>query len=414
MGENIPPADVPVVPRAGTVYGVLAEYDGVAPLLEAAAKVRDGGYTYWDTYTPIPIHGLDEAMGIRKTRLPWVVFGAGVSGALLALLMQWWMNAFNYSYVVSGKPLLNLPPYIPIIFEVTILLSAITAFLGMLLLNKLPQLYHSWFASRAFARRVTTDRFFIGIEARDPKFDVAEVRALLGSTRASQVETVVEPAAPAMPEQVRKYGLPVAVLLLAVALVPPLLIAKARLTPRNSPRVQVIADMDQQPKFLPQQANPLFLDDRAMRPLVAGTVAVHHANLDKFLYQGIAEGQWATGFPMPVTTTLVARGQARFNIYCTACHGWDGAGNGPAAAQGAARSPESWVMPTSLLDGVVRERPNGHIFNTISNGIRTMPAYGDQIPVADRWAILGYVRALQLSQAAPKALVPAERQAELR
>ena len=337
-----------------------------------------------------------------------------MSGALLAFLMEWWMNSVNYPYVSSGKPLLSLPAFIPIIFEVTVLFSAITALIAMLMFNKLPQLHHSWFSSRAFARRVTTDRFFLGIETRDAKFDPSRTRALLESTRTIGVERIEEAGSPTIPETVRRYTVPGIVVLLAIALVPPLLIAKARVTPSGNTQVLLIPDMVRQPKFLPQSFNPLFLDNRAMRPLVAGTVAVDHAYLNSFLYRGITEGEWASGFPMPLTQALVERGQARFNVYCTPCHGWDSSGQGPVAAQGQARSAETWVAPTSLLDATVRERPNGHIFNTITNGIRTMPAYGDQILPADRWAILSYVRSLQLSQAAPKALVPPERRGELR
>ncbi len=220
-------ADAAAAAPPGAVYGLLAEYDGVMPLLAAAQKVRDAGYVCWDTYTPIPVHGLDEAMGIRRTRLPWVVFGAGMTGGLLALLMQWWMNAFNYPYVVSGKPMLALPPYIPIIFEVTVLFSAITAFVGMLMFNKLPALYHGVFGSRAFATRVTTDRFFLGVEARDARFDAARTQALLESTGAIGIETIVETGRPVLPAVVRRYALPAAVVLAAAALVPPLLIARA-------------------------------------------------------------------------------------------------------------------------------------------------------------------------------------------
>lgn len=410
MSEQTSTTDVSTRP----VYGLLAEYDGVVPLLEAAAKVRDAGYVHWDTYTPIPIHGMDEAMGVRRTRLPWVIFGAGVSGALLALLMMWWMNAYNYVYVVSGKPPFGLPAFIPIMFEVTILFSAIMAFLGMIAFNQLPQLYHAFFASSTFAARVTTDRFFIGIEARDPRFDASATRQLLEASGALGVETIEEAAPSPTPPVVRKYILPAMVILAAVALVPPFLIARSRVTYSNQPQVVVIPDMFHQKKYIPQSANPLFADNRAMRPLVAGTVAVGHADLDKALHQGIADEQWVTTLPVPVTAALLQRGQERFTIYCAPCHGWDGSGQGLVAVRGQATSPGTWVMPTNLSDAIVRGRPDGHIFNTITNGIRTMPSYGMQIPVTDRWAIASYIRALQLSQSAPLELVPPEQRPELK
>jgi hypothetical protein len=167
------------VPAAGP-YGLLIEFDSVDALIHAAARVRDAGYTKWDVYTPFPVHGLDQAMGIPRTRLPLIVFAAGLSGALGGLLLQWWTNAVDYPFVISGKPLFSLPANIPIIFELTILLAAFGAFFGMLALNGLPALYHSLFRSRRFTR-VTTDRFFICIEAADPKYDPRQTRSLLAS-----------------------------------------------------------------------------------------------------------------------------------------------------------------------------------------------------------------------------------------
>lgn len=414
MSEPIAKGSTTAEPPPRQLYGLLAEYDGVIPLLEAATKVRDAGYTRWDTYTPIPIHGLDEAMGLRRTRLPWVVFGAGFSGALLALLMMWWMNAFNYVYVVSGKPPFGLPAFIPIMFEVTILFAAITALLCMIAFNRLPQLYHTFFTSRAFASRVTTDRFFVGIEATDPKFDVAATRDLLEQGGALNVETIDETPPVPVPAVIRRYAVPGLVLTGAILLVPLFLIAKSRVTPSNDTQVVVIPDMWHQRKYIPQSANPLFVDDRSMRPLVAGTVAVGLAELDGALYRGIENGQWVTGFPMPLTPAMLERGQGRFNIFCSPCHGWDGSGQGPVAVRGQATSPSTWVMPANLHDALVRDRPNGHIFNTITSGIRTMPSYGMQVPVPDRWAIVSYVRALQLSQDAPINVVPPEQRPELK
>ena len=401
--------------EARRLYGLLAEFEDVLSLLQAAEKVRDAGYRHWDTYTPIPIHGLDEAMGIRRTVLPWVVFAAGFTGALAAFFLQWWMNGLNYPYVVSGKPLLGIPAFVPIIFEVTVLFSAITALVAMLAFNGLPRLYHAWFNSRAFAARVTTDRFFIGIEARDAKFDLEATGRLLWEAGALNVETIEEATGPAaLPGFVRRYAVPAGVVLAAVALVPPILIARARVMHSANTRVQVMPDMDQQRKYLPQSANAIFADNRAMRPIVDGAVAAGRTQLDSPLERGIVNGQWVTDFPMPMTAAVLQRGLERFNIFCSPCHGWDGAGDGMVAVRGQATSPGTWVVPTNLHDATVRDRPNGHIFNTITNGIRTMPPYEAQIPVEDRWAIIAYVRALQLSQAAPVDAVPAERRGELR
>ena len=168
-------------------FGLLAEFKNPRELMEAATAVRQKGFKHWDCYSPFPVHGLDRAMGLRDTHLPWVVLGAGMTGAAAALLMQWWMNAVDYPLLIGGKPLFSLPAFVPVIFEVTVLFSAITAFLAMFAFNKLPQFYHPIFRSEAF-RRVTADRFFIAIETADPKFDGDSTAEFLQSLGSSHVE----------------------------------------------------------------------------------------------------------------------------------------------------------------------------------------------------------------------------------
>ena len=175
--------------RDDVLYGYLAEFDKVDELLLAAAGVRDAGYTCWDAHTPFVIHGLDAAMGVRKTVLPYIVFFAGLTGAAAGILLQWFTNAFDYPFLISGKPLFSLPANIPVAFETTILFAAISALLGMLALNRLPQLYHPLFHSRRF-KRATDDRFFISIEAADPLFDATTTRELLESLAELPIEEV--------------------------------------------------------------------------------------------------------------------------------------------------------------------------------------------------------------------------------
>jgi hypothetical protein len=175
------------------VYGLMAEFESPSLLFEAATKCRDKGFKHWDVHTPFPVHGMDEAMGIKGTQLPFIVLAGGLTGLVLAVLMQWWMNAVDYPFVISGKPLFGLPANIPVIFELTVLLSAFATFFGMWGLNGMPRLHHPLFSSRRF-RRATQDRFFIVIEARDPKFRLEETREFLVSLGSDVVETVVDAA----------------------------------------------------------------------------------------------------------------------------------------------------------------------------------------------------------------------------
>lgn len=207
------------------------------------------------------------------------------------------------------------------------------------------------------------------------------------------------------------YGL---VLVAALSLVPFALIARSRASTSARPRVQLIQDMAKQPKVKTQAANPLFADGRAMRPPVPGTVAHGELEEDDAYWAGRDAGGWVTAFPVQVTERLMQRGQERYDIFCAPCHGLAGFGDGPVAKRADALQEGTWTPPSSYHTDLVRGRPVGHLFNTITNGIRNMPAYASQIPVADRWAIVLYVRALQRSQDASVADVPPELRRQLR
>ena len=172
---------------------ILAEYESSAAVLHAAEKVRDSGYQKWDVHTPFPIHGMDKAMGLSDSRVGWIVIGAALTGLSGAFLMMYWMNGVDYPLIVGGKPPGALPSMVPILFELTILLSAFGALFGMLHLNRLPRHNHPLFECDRF-RGASDDRFFISIEAEDPKFNLAKTRELLESTHASHVEVVQEDA----------------------------------------------------------------------------------------------------------------------------------------------------------------------------------------------------------------------------
>jgi hypothetical protein len=214
-------------------------------------------------------------------------------------------------------------------------------------------------------------------------------------------------------------------ILVVLSWVPLVLIAKARVTPKDKPRVHLIQDMGKQPRYGPQSASPLFADGRAMRPPVPGTVARGRAQIDDHYYRGLSlvrdeDGQWQVhyynGLPerLRVDQSFLMRGQERFNIYCAPCHGMDGYGDGPINQRAIENEHVAWVPPTSLHTDVVRDRPDGHLYNTIRNGIRNMAAYGSQIDVEDRWAIVAYMRALQRSQHATLDDVPPDQRDRLR
>jgi len=177
--------------RSQKLYGLMAEFDDPEVLVQACRRVRDAGFRRWDAHTPFPLHGMDKAMGIRGTRLPFLILGGGLAGVALALLMQWWMNAVDYPFLISGKPLFGLPANIPVVFELAVLCSALTTFFGMWGLNGMPRLHHPLFGSARF-RRATSDRFFIVIEASDMRFEKKNTQDFLASLGPTAVEAIEE------------------------------------------------------------------------------------------------------------------------------------------------------------------------------------------------------------------------------
>jgi mono/diheme cytochrome c family protein len=192
-----------------------------------------------------------------------------------------------------------------------------------------------------------------------------------------------------------------------------MLVVRARLQDSDKPRISIIPDMDQQGKYMPQGPGPLFADGRAMRPEIPGTVPRGRLMADSAFYAGKQGEDWIAEIPMALDSVLLARGRERFNIYCAPCHGYAGQGDGMIAKRADKLQEGTWTPPTSLHTDLVRSRPAGHLFNTISRGIRNMPAYGPQIGERDRWCIVAYIRALQLSQNAGAQDVPADQRAAL-
>jgi hypothetical protein len=159
-------------------------------------------------------------------------------------------------------------------------------------------------------------------------------------------------------------------------------------------------DMHDQPKFFPQRGTTLYADGRSVRPQVANTVAREQLHEDSYFYTGLVDGKEGDGLPFPVTMKVLERGQERYNIYCTPCHSRVGNGEGMIVQRGYAKAGD---FHTARLEAA----PLGHFFHVITNGYGAMPDYAAQVAPADRWAIAAYIRALQLSQKATQADVPA-------
>lgn len=422
--------------------GVVAEYDTPDALIAAANRVREAGYTKTDAFSPFPVHGIDQAIGIKPTILPWIVLAAGTTGCLTGLTMETWMNAIDYPYIISGKPYFSLPAFIPVAFELTILFSAFAAFFGQWILNGLPKFSNEMFTSPRFDA-ATDDKFFLYIDSRDARFNDAGAKTLLGDTKPLTVEDVYEDESPS---SVPRF-IYLAILVLAVlSIFPLLIIADMRVTKSSKPRIHIFWDMDFMPSKGPQEKTILFSDGRTMRPNVPGTVSRGAGELsiddqtgikmNEFagefpggatqlvafaLQEAAAEGEaadttpWLTENPLTIDRATLDHGRERFEIYCAVCHGRDGFGNGLVNQRAKKILATTWTQPSSLHDERLAEdkMPDGQIFNTISNGIRKMPGYAGQIPASDRWAIVAYLRVLQASRNVSIDAIPANKRSKL-
>ncbi|MDP7008878.1 MAG: cytochrome c [Phycisphaerales bacterium] len=214
-----------------------------------------------------------------------------------------------------------------------------------------------------------------------------------------------------MPAWIKWFGIVtscVAIMILAI-----IFRARSEGVYNDKPRIHFIQNMDNQPKYVSQEANALFLDGRAMRPKIEGTVSQTEMTSDTHYFMGVVDEAWADSFPSAVTVDrdFLERGQDRYNIFCALCHGIGGLGDGVVHHRATQLvetgiNGTTWVAPKNLHEDAIATQPVGQIYNSITNGVRTMAAYGSQIPVADRWAIVAYIKALQVSQNADASTVP--------
>jgi hypothetical protein len=175
--------------RRSQLFGVMGEFSTPEDLLAATKKTREAGYKHVEAYTPFPVEGLSEAVGFKWTAVPLLTLMGGVGGGLTGFGLQYWVAAITYPINIGGRPLNSWPAFIPVTFELTVLGASIFAVFSMLALNKLPQPYHPVFNVERFAQ-ASTDKFFLCIEARDPKFDLVETSRFLQSLHAQHVNEV--------------------------------------------------------------------------------------------------------------------------------------------------------------------------------------------------------------------------------
>ena len=171
-------------------YGVVAEFETAEQLIQAAERTRSAGYRRFEAYAPFPVEGLPEAMALKRNAVPLITLIGGLTGGLGGFFFQYWVSAMAYPLNIGGRPYNSWPAFIPVTFELTVLGAALSAVFGMLALNGLPRPHHPLFNVHRFAKHATSDRFFLCIEARDPKFNLADSARFLQGLHAAHVSEV--------------------------------------------------------------------------------------------------------------------------------------------------------------------------------------------------------------------------------
>ena len=170
-------------------YGLLAEFDNPYELLEAAKKMNHEGFKEYDCHSPFPIHGMDDAMGLKRSPLGFIVFFFAAVALLFGFGLEWWTSSVDYPIVISGKPFFSYQAYGPVAFALMVLIGAFATLLGMLVLNKLPKFFHPLFNSSRF-EKIMDDGFFVSLSSEDGKFDLNESKSFLEKIGGKNIEVI--------------------------------------------------------------------------------------------------------------------------------------------------------------------------------------------------------------------------------
>lgn len=368
--------------------GAVAVYDDPDALVQALQDARVRGFTRLDVATPYPLHGIDDLLGKPASRLGYVALAAGLLAVVAAKTMQWWMSAVDYPLNVGGKPLFSWPAFVPVTFELMVLVTSVTTVFAMIVvMNRLPRYGSALLGARAIAS-LTRDRFGLVVDARDPKFNAATVGADLATYHRSGVELLVRRDIPMAP-RVFSAGFAAFLVVVAVACG-----TMTHLVFRYGGDAPLFDFMKRQPRVNPQSLSAAFADGRGMQLPAEGTVA-----LDEAIVTGLTPDEaGAVPDPVPLDAASMARGRSRFGIYCQPCHGLRADGHGTLTS--------AFPQAPSLQSAKVRGWTDGRLFHVVSNGQNVMPSYAAQIAAIDRWHTIHFVRALQRSANAPDRDLP--------
>jgi len=366
--------------KSDKIFGVAGLFDSPDEIITASQKVVGQGYKDFDTNTPYPVHGIEKAMKLKPSKLGFVTLTFGFSGTIIILFFMWWTMAYNYPMVVGGKPFFALPAFTPITFEFTVLLGAVSTFIGMIAaFFNLPKNSHPLHDTN-YLKEVSVDKYGVVIEATDSKFDEVGVKSFLENIGAKNIETIYYP-------QEEKFRIFEPKFLWFLVLIFAITSGSTYFTLNKLMYMIPFNWMDRQPKVIPQAESAFFKDKFGMRMPPAGTVA---RDFIPYPYMGQLQPAETLQNPLLPTKENLELGQRKFLTFCSPCHGND--------AEGKSRLMGQFPAGPSLHTQRAIDFTDGYIYHMITNGGSVMPSYARQITRKERWAIVLYVRALQKSQ----------------
>jgi hypothetical protein len=364
-------------------FSVLGIFDSPQLLMTAIPAVKGKVEARLEAYTPYPIHGMDKALGLKKSPVGGMVLIMGVIGAISALGFQMWTSGVDYPLITAGKPYFSWEAFIPIMFEVTVLFATFTAGLGMLLLlNRLPLFRHPMLRSNSLPL-LSGDKFGLAIESSGKELDVEGISALLKEAGAGTIEVIQGPA-PMGPVSPKFFAHILGTIAISCMVAGYLTYWSTKLFPVLPPMIHML----DQPRLDPQRFDSYFKDGFGMRMPVPETVTQEALpytikNEDD---AGILEN------PLPRTEKILKEGRFAFNNHCSVCHGLLGNAlwNGKPTL-----SPAYGAKPANLVSESIIDLPDGKIHHVIMRGKNAMPSYAADLDDTERWAVVNYVRVLQ-------------------
>jgi mono/diheme cytochrome c family protein len=365
-------------------YSITALFDSPDEIIHAAEETRKAGYTKYDVHTPYPVHGLDHAMRLKTSKIGYFAFAFGLLGALNAVTFISWITISDYPLVIGGKPFWSWPAFVPVSFELTVLLASVLSTLAMIVFYfKFPNNAHPLHDTQ-YMKHVSSDKFGVTIQAEDPKFDEKHVRGFLKSIGGKEITPVFFD-----PEELNHGQKLFDMRFIGVLLVVALTVSATTYFALNKLMyMQPFNWMMVQSKLKAQQSSEVFKNGIGMRQPVEGTVA---RGFMPYAFKGKPEeaGKYLID-PLLPTKEVLERGKSKYLTFCSPCHG--------NFARGDSRLQGQFPNPPTLHSDKVRNWPDGRIYHVITEGQNAMPSYAPQISPEDRWAIINYIRVLQRAQ----------------